>query len=108
MTTFVADAALRLAIPSLILFHLLVAPYTKVEESFNLQAIHDILIHGIPSPNADAPTYFKQYYDHVEYPGSVPRTFVGAILLSGISRPLVRFLQSPEQMQLLGKFSCLP
>ncbi|GAB7351570.1 hypothetical protein MBLNU459_g2193t1 [Dothideomycetes sp. NU459] len=61
------------------------APYTKVEESFNIQAIHDILINGIPTSNVSEG--FHARYDHFTFPGPVPRTFVGAAILSGIVQP---------------------
>jgi alpha-1,6-mannosyltransferase len=90
-----------LLIPTFILIHLVASPYTKVEESFNIQAIHDILVHGIPTENADQ--FLTANYDHVSFPGSVPRTFAGALVLSGLSRPFVGFLGDAAHMQLLGK-----
>jgi alpha-1,6-mannosyltransferase len=90
-----------LLIPTLILLHLFVAPYTKVEESFNIQAIHDILAHGIPKENAAQ--FFTANYDHVSFPGSVPRTFAGALMLSGLSKPWVGFLRESAKVQILGK-----
>ncbi|KAI7830234.1 Alg9-like mannosyltransferase family-domain-containing protein [Gamsiella multidivaricata] len=79
----------------LILLHILVAPFTKVEESFNLQAAHDILSFGVSSEN------IKQY-DHLEFPGVVPRTFVGPLLLAAGSWPIMAIAR------LLGLGSELP
>ncbi|RDL34705.1 Mannosyltransferase [Venustampulla echinocandica] len=80
------DAFLSLLIPGLILLHLLVAPYTKVEESFNIQATHDIATYGLPT--SDIPVRFQAAYDHFSFPGAVPRTFVGALVLAALSRPV--------------------
>ena len=88
-----------LLLPAIILLHLLASPYTKVEESFNVQATHDILHYGIPLRNSS--TALATRFDHVEFPGAVPRTFVGALLLAGTSMPLGALLLSPPSQQLL-------
>lgn len=58
--------------------HLLLAPYTKVEESFTIQAVHDIVNHGVYPPQV------LQNYDHTTFPGVVPRTFVGSVVIAGV------------------------
>ncbi|TPX08911.1 uncharacterized protein E0L32_009615 [Thyridium curvatum] len=79
---------LLLAIPALVLLHLAVAPYTKVEESFNIQAAHDLLVYGTPI-SSNAGKRLAASYDHFTFPGAVPRTFVGAVLLAGLGQPIV-------------------
>ncbi|PPQ98171.1 hypothetical protein CVT26_003217 [Gymnopilus dilepis] len=63
--------------------HVLLAPYTKVEESFNLHATHDVLMYGVGRDNLHK-------YDHFTFPGAVPRTFIGSILLAWLSRPAIQ------------------
>jgi alpha-1,6-mannosyltransferase len=63
--------------------HIVLAPYTKVEESFNTQAMHDLLYYR----------HKLQGYDHFEFPGVVPRTFLGALVIALVSSPLVAILQ---------------
>lgn len=87
------DSLLSLLIPSIILIHLLLAPYTKVEESFNIQAAHDILTYGLPWNTNWEHTglWLREHYDHLTFTGSVPRTFVGPLALAGVSWPFLRF-----------------
>ena len=68
------------------LLALVLCPYSKVEESFNLQATHDLYYYGLFSTH--------DVYDHLRYPGVVPRTFVGPFLLSTACR-MIGFLVSP-------------
>jgi alpha-1,6-mannosyltransferase len=87
-------------VPLLVFVHLYMSPYTKVEESFNIQAVHDIITFGIPTKNVTE--QLSAHYDHVSFPGSVPRTFIGALLLSGIASPFEAVLTNPIHLQLLG------
>lgn len=64
-------------------FHLSIAPYTKVEESFNIQAIHDILNYGVSDQSV-----IRSFYDHSKFPGVVPRTFIGSLVIAAIANAL--------------------
>ena len=81
----IPDILLHINLPDLvlltsILIHLILCPYTKVEESFNMQAGYDLLHYNIWSDlNA---------FDHLEFSGVVPRTFVGSIVVTLVSLPL--------------------
>ena len=83
------------------LLHLFLAPYTKVEESFNLQATHDVYEYGFPIKNASA--RLRENYDHFTFPGAVPRTFVGASILGLLSAPILKAANSGMDKQLIGR-----
>ncbi|KAM3552903.1 hypothetical protein ARSEF4850_007170 [Beauveria asiatica] len=84
---FTVDLALNVLLFAVPLAHLLLAPFSKVEESFTLQAAHDVLVYGTPTGAAAAA--LAASYDHFVFPGAVPRTFVGAVVLAALSQPLI-------------------
>jgi len=90
--------------------HVLLAPYTKVEESFNLHSAHDVLMYGVSPESLHnvslcnfeilctthvLPSYLEYpdvcdfKYDHNGFPGAVPRTFAASVLLSWITAPFI-------------------
>lgn len=73
------------------------APYTKVEESFNIQATHDLLTHGVPYPwDKTAALELREHYDHLTFTGPIPRTFVGPLALAGASWPFLSIFNVSE------------
>jgi len=79
------------------LLSLCLCPYTKVEESFNVQAVHDLLY-----------TSELERFDHLEFAGVVPRTFLGPLVLAGMAAPFKPLLVwaglHKEAMLLVGRF----
>lgn len=76
--------------------HLVHCPFSKVEESFNLQAVHDLLFVGVH--NVDQ-------FDHIAHPGVVPRTFLGAVALATLSWPFhwaISLVDSEQQFTKLA------
>ncbi|KAI8921532.1 Alg9-like mannosyltransferase family-domain-containing protein [Entophlyctis helioformis] len=72
-------AAWALLLLAAVLLHLAAAPFSKVEESFNSQAAHDLIFHGPLALDA---------FDHKQFPGAVPRTFLGPLALWLASLPV--------------------
>ncbi|CAJ1918515.1 unnamed protein product [Cylindrotheca closterium] len=96
------------------LLDLTLCPHSKVEESFQLQATHDLIYFGIRPALFGNDDSSETPYDHLQYPGVVPRSFIGPGLLASICTvlrllllPVMDIAQHPMMMQFLSRFCLL-
>jgi len=79
-----------------IVFYILCCPFTKVEESFNMQALFDMLHFGVQLSN----------YDHLEFPGVVPRSFLGSLVIALLALPFHAALKLASCPPLYNQIAC--
>lgn len=113
-TGFWVSAAFLLASS---LFDLIMCPHSKVEESFQLQATHDLYYYGIwdaiREQFSTTATSATLPYDHLQYPGVVPRTFTGPLVLSTLCQMILLPCSildidvNPNTIQFLARFCLL-
>jgi alpha-1,6-mannosyltransferase len=98
--------------------YLIACPYSKVEESFNVQATYDLFTYGLsPALSASFGSLHQGValpYDHLQYPGVVPRTFFGPLILSSVCQalrflfyPVVDLAMYPLSVQCLARLTLL-
>ena len=98
-----------LVLGSTTLLGLITCPHIKVEESFHLQATHDFYYHLYHHSNASSIRDVIELFDHLQYPGVVPRSFVGSFLLASVCQLVTYPLQlcdvilSPMTIQFLAR-----
>ena len=100
-----------------------IAPYSKVEESFHTQATHDLIYKNVllsdipPLFFSDVPLSCPEAggtstacsllsFDHLEFPGVVPRSFLPSVLISSVLKPF-QYLPSPPSSQTFSLLSRL-
>ncbi|VDN96253.1 unnamed protein product [Rodentolepis nana] len=76
--------------------YLLLCPYNKVEESFNIQATHDIIFHRLN----------VSQFDHLTFSGPVPRTFAGPLALA-LPSLIFSYFVPKSILQFMGGFILL-
>lgn len=81
-----------LTFATVIMAYATVAPFTKVEESFNVQAMHDWLY-----------TESIDEFDHIAFPGVVPRTAVPSFITAA-AVSILRYILPKSNMLLACRF----